>query len=467
MTKINLDELQKYINISASHAGEQGIDAGTIMVQQMLNQVVRDTLRDAGFAVTDQFNPLTYCRDGIPSDTGQRPAGSYTQTGHTISIDGPYTVNATAALLTTVHETMHMIQHFVMSNQYDQTIAGDYKVIPHAEKPPVKTDNLTQSVYKTSQTDPTIYFHVACARFFGMDNVDILKSYVDKFYGFLQQTPFFGKGEISILADDHRFYSSGTAYSGNSTEWQANVFAMYVVPKMLDPQQIHDMDKNVLAKWSKHTQEQLSCDQDMKQSPKYKKTQLRESGSTSRVFYAAPEKEFLKPKDTASIKETVREQLGTVRFIDLEIESIKSVEELEREELFAQRESQSKEDILRIVDSCGFHILPHDIDMTHIQGGIYTSYESYSSLFNTLEAQFTRMDEGMRDRIYVDLENKHIIIDGAQEVLHAVREMYQQDRNMTPDLDLVEQGNKIGISLLSDDAIAASTEDEVSIGDLL
>lgn len=406
-----LDELQGYINMSSEHAGSAGLDIGSIMAQDMLDKFAHKMLEMNGIPAPDDYKVVSFRRDPDSSIEGTgRAWGDYRSMTHSVNLYGYNIHTAMQALLVTAHEVEHMTQDFTFSCHMDQNAeTGRGYGSPDFES---KFYNGINQFYHTEASPRNVS---------GYD-------YADKLFS----DPFYAKENIAFMRDDRQYYVSSDTnlYSSNTTEMQANVNAAQRVISITDMSMLHDCEKFALMEYVRDAYNQCSIDLDWKESRDTKKSQLRQAGG-SRVFLDQAEREFLEPKDTETLKNALQKMKDDLQINADRIISTDSIEEQDRQMLFRQAEEKAIGEIDDIVKAQGFHYLPQQIDLNEAQGGIAYTYDSMQAMRDVLMTQFIRMDPELHDRIFIDLSDKRIVIDGARDIAHMLA-----DPERTPDIDL-------------------------------
>ena len=419
MKRINVVNLQNLLNVAMKNDHNANVAANDI--QKILNDFVRDILRDKGLYVQDSFNPLTLFLGPLPN-CGENTLGRYNDDDKSIEISlGGSNTNAAKMLLTVAHETMHMMEYFIFNHMYDDMIQRDF------------SPNAGEISHKSR-------FDSAMFAFFS-NKYEKSKCDYCKFYDFLRSQPLLHKDNMTVYKADHYIYSNRTSYDSNTTEWQANYFAITTVPTVIDLNHLHDIDKMSFQRAVKDIAEEFATDIARKESLEFKKTQIKESKEearqngqkVSRFRRSDKEVEFLKPHHSAMLEATRKIAWQTVCEVAGSVAQQTSVEDMAKTELIALKEKDSFDALKQYAQEIGAHCVS---DGEQIEG-VAKSYESYEKMNTELRNNRTYKDRS--DLLYIDLVNHKIIVahDRNQTIENENPEFNKE--NVKPSRDLIDK----------------------------
>lgn len=432
-TKEFVSELNNYLNISSAQKYGAGMDAGTIMVQHRLNGFVRDILKSVGFSPSDNFNPVVFQREANLDTPQTTSYGQFIPDGHRIDMFG-YNLPANPAqvLMVTAHETMHMIQRFVLEHGYDKEIESDFS--SNSEKS--NKDELDQAAFESAQ-QAFFGYHVT-------EGCDY-----QKFKTFLQNEPLFNKDVMPIFRDDMTYYSSANGYTSNLIEVQANSFASKYASENIDMSGLHDMDKLAVVNYMDDTLTAFLSNASMNQTAKaatLKQVKAERKGWLHKIFNTKADREYLRKKDVEGFVHACQKISEEIQVLKEQTSQIVTVEQRERQQIETEQEREAALGIEKAVEEYGLRFLPKDIDTTHIEGAIAREFDSNRSLLAAISGQYVYMDDDLKNRLYIDVENKLIIIDGGRAIRNAIVESQERAQEIVDralDQDGVEEKESV------------------------
>ena len=411
---VDLDELQKSLNIVLQNKDEPGKVGAAYNVECILNQYVRNIMHTCGIPVTEDYNlvKLAYHAD----EASPLCEGEWHQEQHSISIY-PHSYNAAVTLLVTAHETMHCLSHLIIDSGYPKYLMNG------------------------SGHHPTYDCFLHCMdRYFGSsydrDAVDMAN--VDRF---VRSDPFFQPQTIQALLCDTVFYQGPDqmqTYMANFTEWQANLFAARITAAAIGDTPLRDVDKQTFKYYLAHLQKQLQTDisdkfkgvkKTIKEFDKAYKARVKTLTKLIKRQRNAPTKLFMRQELTE-----LSDAYATQRAAFLALPNMQALAEMQnlcraqlddivqgfapttREELSAQEqlEQMAQKSNLSIIDG-------QDISQLKLKRAIRTTFSNYQDMAYYVKTYITKLDDDARSNIFIDMSDRTIIINNGKSVLEQLQ----------------------------------------------